>query len=164
MATQKKIGGPGCFAPPITDEDLERYEQLAEAAPAAMAHEMRELIQMVRVFRETPATKERGMPAQVELAGGRTARVDVAPLEKAEVERIWDLVPWDHECTAIAALFETLPYPLPEKDGRSREERIASLPEAKQTQVRVKDAAVHLLWFARELCADREPLTSDKLE
>lgn len=62
----------------------------------------------------------------------------IVPLETEEVERIWDVVPYANECDGIGQLFD-------------------------QLKGDVRNAAYHLLWFARELAADREPLTNDKL-
>lgn len=122
----------GSFAPPITKEILERYKSLAAAADDdAIADSMHELVEMVRLFQETPASTLEGTPHD-------SGRGTVTPLETAEITRIWDAVPWPHECDAMGQLFEQL-------TGETR------------------DAAYHLLWFARELCLDREPITTDRL-
>lgn len=63
----------------------------------------------------------------------------ITPLEDQEIERIWDVVPWPEECDVIGTVFDQLP------NGELR------------------NAAYHLLWYARELAADREPTTSDKV-
>lgn len=63
----------------------------------------------------------------------------VTPLEDDEIDRIWDHVPYPDECDGIGRVFDTLP------DGA------------------IRNAAFHLLWYARELAADREPVTNDKL-
>ena len=63
----------------------------------------------------------------------------ITPLEDQEIERIWDHVPWPEECDTIGKVFGQLP------NGELR------------------NAAFHLLWYARELAADREPVTNDKL-
>lgn len=60
-------------------------------------------------------------------------------LDDAEIARIFDAVPWPNECDTIGQVFDKL-------TGAKR------------------DAAYHLLWFARELAADREPCTCDKLK
>ena len=62
----------------------------------------------------------------------------VVPLEEVEIKRIWDYVPWDYECDAIGVVFDVLTGD-------------------------VRNAAYHLLWYARELAMDREPITTDKL-
>lgn len=62
----------------------------------------------------------------------------VVPLEDAEVKRIWDKVPWPEECDMIGKAFDILP------PGEQR------------------NAAYHLLWYARELTLDREPMTQER--
>ena len=62
----------------------------------------------------------------------------VIPLETSEVERIWDHVPWAEECDLIGQAFDSL-------TGETR------------------NAAYHLLWYARELTKVRETCTCDKL-
>jgi hypothetical protein len=93
---------------------------------------MTKLIAMVRKFRETPESQLNGKPHPV--IG------TIIPLEDAEVQRIWDVVPYREECDAIGMVFERIPT------GD------------------VRNAAFHLLWYAYELTADREPITADKLQ
>jgi hypothetical protein len=124
----------GSFAPPIDDAALERYEGLASALDESPVRSgMLDLVRMLRRFRETPAST---LPAKPHPA---TRTLIVTPLEPAEVARIFDVVPWREECDMLGRVFEVLP------PGPTR------------------DAAFHLLWFAYELTADREPITSDKL-
>jgi hypothetical protein len=66
----------------------------------------------------------------------------IVPLHPAEVERIWDHVPWDHELDGIQRLFDAIPA----------------------SQKDLRNAAFHLLWYAKELAHDREPITQDKLK
>lgn len=62
----------------------------------------------------------------------------VIPLESVEIKRIWDAVPWSSECDRMGVLFDSLTGD-------------------------VRNAAYHLLWYARELTMDREPITTDTL-
>jgi hypothetical protein len=62
----------------------------------------------------------------------------VTPLADNEVQRIWDKVPWPEECDLIGKAFDRLPA------GD------------------VRNAAYHLLWYARELTQDREPMTKER--
>lgn len=143
--------GPACFAPPIDASRLERYKALATIAdPGPIEDAYRQLLAMVEKFQETPESRERGIPLQTEYTRSPFQDADgkpkpppkIVPLEQAEVNRMWDFVPWPHEINAMAALFERIP-------NESRKE--------------LRDAAFHLIWFARELCLDREPMTQDKL-
>ena len=132
----------GTFAPPLTNEKLQEYSELADNAPGSIKEKMKNLIEMVLVFRETPDSKNEGRPHP-------SGRGFIIPLEQKEIERIWDYVPWnddgeDHinECNMIGELFEKID---------------------RATNRELRNAAFHLLWFARELAMDREPITSDKI-
>lgn len=129
MSRPQLIGGN--FAPPLDDAKLDIYEQLANGASRRVKEHMIELIKMLRKFRETGESQAVAQPGPLGLP--------ITPLEEAEVERIWDVVPWPEECDVIGGVFESLP--------------VGDL----------RNAAFHLLWFARELAADREPMTNDKL-
>lgn len=63
----------------------------------------------------------------------------IVPLAQEEIDRIWDAVPWPQECDVIGEVFETLTDPAQ------------------------RNAAFHLLWYARELSVDREPLTKERI-
>lgn len=142
--------GPACFAPPLDDEKIARYKSLASEADAQVQDSMNALIVMVEKFRETPDSKLDGVPLETEYTRSPFMGADgkpkpppkIVPLEQAEVNRLWDFVPWPHELEAMGNLFETIPN--------------ASHKET-------RDAAFHLLWFGRELVLDREPMTNDKL-
>ena len=63
----------------------------------------------------------------------------ITNLDKKVVDQLWDVVPWPAECEAYQKVFEELPV-----DD-------------------LRNAAFHLLWYAKELADDRQPLTNDKL-
>ena len=104
--------------------------------------EMGDYLRMLRSFRETPDSSAAASGRLSATIGGRSMACEVVPLEDAEVKRIWDLVPWEHECEVTGQVFEKIPA---------------------DTHKELRNAAFHLLWFGRELCRDREPLTKDKL-
>lgn len=122
----------GSFAPPIDAEKLAAYEALVPSDNRQVADHMTRLIAMVRKFQETPESRLAGTPHPV--------KGTVVPLEEAEIQRIWDYVPYEEECNAIGLVFEK-----------------------QLTAGYVRDAAFHLLWYAYELTKDREPMTADKL-
>lgn len=127
----------GSFAPPIDEAKLARYRALADGVGDAMiGGYMRDLCDMVALFRQTPDSTRPATPHP----SGRGA---IVPLEEDEIARIWNAVPWPRECDVMGEAFDRLD-PQREKDTR--------------------DAAFHLLWFARELTQDREPITTDRLE
>lgn len=132
MAARTQIGGS--FAPPITADLLSEYRAAAAAAgDQKIKDAMLQLCDMVELFQQTPASRNGGTPHPSGLGL-------MVPLEDAEVQRIWDAVPWDYECDAIQSLFDTLS------------------PESP-----LRTPAFHLLWMAKELTQDREPMTTDKL-
>lgn len=128
----------GSFAPPITDDKLKEYEQLAkERKGTPVGDAMESLCLMVREFQKTGKSKLKGMPHP-------SGRGTITKLEPDEIKRIDPVVPWSHECEAMQRLFDDLP-------SRTQDDKQA------------RNAAFHLLWYAKELTADREPLTNDQL-
>lgn len=153
--TGRMIGGS--FAPPLSDAKLTEYEALAkQCEDRKAAGYMADLCKMLRVFRETPESPEK--PRKHPVIGV------MIPLQEAEVQRIWDHVPWAEECDLMGAAFDKLQAGECAENARRLE--VAKLsggdkPELLDTSMR--NAAFHLLWFARELEQDREPCTCDKL-
>ena len=130
--TITRVGGS--FAPPITADLLSEYRAAAESSGDQKVKDaVLQICDMVDLFQQTPASRNGGTPHP-------SGRGMVVPLEEAEVERIWDAVPWDYECDAIQSLFDTLSADSP-----------------------LRNPAFHLLWYAKELTLDREPMTADKL-
>lgn len=136
----------GSFAPPLTAEKLAAYRELVPA-DGPVRDAMHGLIVMAETFAQTPASGRPGRPHPVgELVtkDGRKYVPQVVPLEDAEVKRIWDVVPWPHELDGLS-----------NKEGTGLFDGLTDKP--------LRDAAFHMLWLARELALDREPLTTDRL-
>jgi hypothetical protein len=93
---------------------------------------------MIEAFRETPESKREAFDHPVGQLSETGRTPSVIPLEAVEVERIKQHVPSDEDCNLISSVFRRL-------RGETR------------------NAAYHLLWFARELSQGREPITQDKL-
>lgn len=125
----------GSFAPPLPPETVGGYRALASSASPQVREWVLKFCDMVDHFRLTPDSKRPG----VRHPSGKGL---VVPLEKVEVERIDEHVPYDEEIEMVKVLFDGI-------DPVSQKE--------------LRDAAYHLLWFACELALDREPITSDKL-
>lgn len=132
--TQPRIGGS--FAPPLDKAKLARYRELAGTAEARTRDAMLQLCEMVQAHQGLARSKKKGTPHPSGVGV-------VVPLEAAAVKELDPLVPWPDELPALAAAFDRI-------DPRHSKE--------------LRDAAFHLLWFAGELCRDREPLTTDRLE
>jgi hypothetical protein len=142
---EKRVGGS--FAPPLTTEKLDAYAGLHDGIEdPVVKYVFGNLLACAKKFQETGESKEKPVPhpmdgAEVQTSDGKTGvlRAKVVPLEKAEIDRIWDDVPWPYECDAYGQQLDVLP------PGELR------------------NAAYHLLWYARELTADREPMTTDRV-
>lgn len=148
MALPARVGGS--FAPSITSKKLDEYRELAQGASEPIKDAMLKLCEMVEVFSETPRSKLKGEkhPSGIGIA---------VPLEPEEIQRIWELVPWDYEIqgliggitkdnTYVLGLFDSLP--VGEKGSEDNNRR---------------NAAYHLAWYGVELSKDREPMTTDTL-
>lgn len=135
----------GCFAPPLTDEMLDQYEELAEVAELSIKEAMLRLLKVVKTWWELPESRKSGKPHA-------TGRGMMVPLEDEHVALIDEDMPWRDELNAFAARFDKI-HPVEQKT--------------------LRDAAHHLLWFANELYHDpdnseqpefgREPITNDKI-
>jgi hypothetical protein len=136
-----RIGGS--FAPPLDAKKLERYRELAESAEPAVKDAMLSLCGMAESFHAAKPPKAPKAPSVPHPSGVGL----ITPLPQSEVERLWDDVPWPHECDAIQGLFDRLPVGAKGSEENDR-----------------RNAAFHLLWYARELTMDRTPLTSDRLQ
>lgn len=145
VALESKPLPVACFAPPLTDDLIAAYEKVANSLPDArgdVRDAMRECLAAVTLWWELPESKGSAKDQSIELRHrGQETLVKVVSLTPDLVQRLWDAVPWGYELDAMQALFDRIP-------AGERE---------------LRDAAFHLLWHARELCLDREPLTREKL-
>jgi hypothetical protein len=136
-----------CFAPELTDERLARYEVLANALPDSRGEvrdAMRECLAAAKLWWQLPESKGDRKDQSLDVRHQNKDRsVKLTSLTPDLVEQLWDAVPWPYELDAMQSLFD--------RTFQGREE------------AELKDACFHLLWFARELCLDREPLTQEKL-
>lgn len=134
-----------CFAPPLTDDQIAAYEKLANGLPDSrgdVRDAMRECLAAVKLWWELPESKGSAKDQSVELRHrGQETLVKLVSLTPDLVQKLWDAVPWGYELDAMQSLFDRID---PAEKG-------------------LRDAAFHLLWHARELCLDREPLTRDRL-
>lgn len=130
---KRQIGGS--FAPPLSDELLDKYQALIAQSQGAIKDTLTTLLTCCRKWWELP-----------ESVGGGNAhpsgRGFIVELDHAIKESLWDLIPWPHEIKAMESLLNTLD-PIGQKD--------------------LRNAAFHLLWHVKELDLDREPITTDKL-
>ena len=126
----------GSFAPPLSDDILAAYRALIDALPASPIKDaMLTLHNCCAQWWEQPESTGEGKPHPC----GRGCMVALdAPIAAA----LWDHVPWAEELAMMQALFDGID-PVAQRD--------------------LRNAAFHLLWHAKELEMDREPMTADKL-
>lgn len=139
----------GSFATPITAADLTKYHALAQNAPPRIRDAVFNLCAMVEQYH-----KRKGKRPSVEPG-------TLVPLTAEEVKRLDPVVPWDYECEAYQKLFDSLPDGLefdPDVSKPNRRNRVVD-----ENAARLRDACFKLLWYAKELTADRDPLTTDHL-
>jgi hypothetical protein len=141
-----QLAPPRCFAPPLTDELLDRYAELAEAEGGETGVIMDELLACVRAWWELPeSTRTDGDVLRVQLdADAPPVEVAETPLTKELVKKLWDVTPWMEDLNKLS--------------NERGDGPLDSLPLGE-----LRDAAFHLLWHCKEITLDREPLTKDKL-
>ncbi|OGT59914.1 MAG: hypothetical protein A3E01_10750 [Gammaproteobacteria bacterium RIFCSPHIGHO2_12_FULL_63_22] len=145
-----------CFAPPLTDAALARYEELTLALPESRRELRDALATCLHCVKAWDRLPESTLPAasRMDLATiGKTC--DVVPLPPEQIEALWDVTPYPRECQPLEDLFNTLPT------GRANADGSGDIvdPAAKE----LRDAAFHLLWHVKEIAHDIEPRTADKL-
>ena len=123
----------GSFAPPIDDAKLSAYKQLIDALDPKTPAGGYAR-ELVTMFETFQQTPPSTLPGKKHPSGTG----EIVPLEESEVARMWELVPWKEECDTMGKAFDALTGD-------------------------VRNACFHLLWYARELTLDREPITTDKL-
>lgn len=137
-----------CFAPDLDDAKIATYQSLADGLPDTMGDvrdAMRECLAACKLWWELPESTER--PAHWKtLHRGQDKEFKVVPLSADLKKQLWDAVPWPYEIDAMQKLFD---------------ERFADRFAHPKALV---DACYHLLWYARELCLDREPVTMSALK
>lgn len=134
-----------CFAPELTDASLKSYEEIVKGTdPASPVGEaLRNLLNCVQEWWALPESKRKDGVGFELLHKGKRADIVTTPLEEEHKAALWDHIPWEHELVGLS------------------DEKGAGLFDGLTGDLR--DCAFHLLWHVKELNADREPLTQDKL-
>ena len=159
-----RIGGS--FAPPITPELLDEYRERASKASSEVRDVMEKLCDMVEAYLDRPSSKKNGTPHPLGIKG-----LSIVALEEDTIEELDPLVPYPYECDAYQGLFESLPIGVRTTerfeesdefaDGQVRLKQVSAVDDVDAKELR--DAAFHLLWYAKELTLDRVPATTDTL-
>lgn len=125
----------GSFAPPLSDAQMAVYAALIEQLPeCALKDALRALYTCVEEWWAQPESTGEGRPHP----SGRGVIVDLDESVRLALD---PHVPWEEELDHHQRLCDAIPA-----GDRA-----------------LRDCAFHLLWHARELCLDREPITADKL-
>lgn len=130
-----RIGGT--FAPTIDIDKLKAYSKLAKDADGPVGDAMVALMGVCDEWLKEQAKQ----PKRASGTPHPSGRGRVVSLGLKEGEPLWNKVPWDHELAAVQQLFDGIP---------ARDKAL-------------RDAAFHLLWYAKELALDRVPMTLDQL-
>ncbi len=128
----QRVGGS--FAPPLTDELLDKYEDLADQKGGPIGEAMLSLAACCRKWWNLPDSEGLNQSAHPSGVGM------IIPLDDHIKKVLDEHIPWEHELTAMQNLFDELP------------------------NNEVRNAAFHLLWHVKELNLDREPITNDLLQ
>lgn len=131
-----------CFAPALTDEKLVNYRIAADLLGLSPIKDaLNECLKAIEAWWKLPDSTREDVDRFRIKHQGADKTFSVVPLEEKHIKELWELVPWDYELNAMQSLFDGIP----------------------SEQKELRDMAFHILWHARELCLDREPLTQDKL-
>lgn len=128
-----------CFAPPLNDALLARYEtHIAAVDDDELRDCLRTLYRCVAAWWQLPDSTR---PAKRwEFDRGKTLGEEV-PLEDEHVEALWEVTPWMRELLAMEPLLDAIPVAQPD----------------------LRNMAFHLLWHCKEITLDREPMTTERL-
>lgn len=158
MARSFRVGGS--FAPQIDSAKASAYFAAISAhAPRDLKDTLLALVDMVNLFNQTPPSTNPPRPhpmGKVTIVGkvgpdGKKLKPDVminpriVDLEEAEIKRIWDAVPWGYEIDAL-------------------QHQLNIRFDSGELPNELRTPAYHLLWYARELTLDREPLTMERVK
>lgn len=164
--TAQRFGGS--FAPALTPEKIKEYRVAAEDAEPEVKGAILELCDMADAFLGKARSDLPGTPHPSE-------RGLMIPLRKNVMEEIEPLVPWPWQCSAIQTLFNELPDGITERtewidapkslknpNGEGKVAKVVNVV-TDQKAYAIRQAAFHLLWYAKELTIDRQPMTKEEI-
>lgn len=134
-----------CIAPEFTDELLAKYKDMIDLLdPRSQVRDILE--KLFRCAMEWWNYRESTEKSVVRATGTDITRgpnVRLQMLDEEAKNQFFDFVPWMDELNAYGEVLDReFPHP------------------ARETE---RNAAFHLLWLAKELCLDREPITKDRI-
>ncbi len=133
-----------CIAPPLTDEILATYRTIIDSVPerTPLRDALEALYKCATAWWGVPVSKmrEKRLATGTDLTQGPDVRFQ--KLDTETMEALYDHIPWMEEILGYEALFEQV------SDATDKE---------------LRDCAFHLVWHAKELTLDREPITLDRI-
>jgi hypothetical protein len=91
----------GSFAPPLTDELLANYAELADTAEPEIRDAMLTLHKCAAAWWEQPESTSPGRPHM-------SGRGTIIALDKPIAAALWDLIPWTRELVSMGELFASV--------------------------------------------------------
>lgn len=126
----------GSFAPPLTEELLASYKsQIDSLETSPLKDALTKVHECCTAWWDVPESTGGGRPHP---SGAGT----IVDLDDDLKQKLFDAIPWKEELAMYQSLFDGID-PVGQRD--------------------LRNAAFHLLWHAKELELDREPITNDKL-
>lgn len=127
----------GTFAPPLSDEILAKYRQQIDALPAdSMIRDVCDKLHTCcHAWWNAPDSNGPGKRHP-------SGKGMIVPLDEGIAKQLFDVIPWDKELEAYQKVLDGID-PVADRD--------------------LRNMAFHLLWHAKELEMDREPITADKV-
>lgn len=167
-----------CFAPDLTDETLAKYKHIAaNCGNPEVKDIMEQCLTCVEAWWELPESTRKDSQRFTILHRGQPGHFEVTPLEEEHIKQLWDVTPWMRELMSMEAVVNALPSGTAERPA-VRRSRVNNRRTGDVTEVEVnvmegvvvdqaafdlKNAAMHLIWYCKELTLDREPLTQARL-
>jgi len=146
-----------CHAPEITTEKVSEYETLISGiTDREVKDRCADLLSCVKEYMTLPASAEDTGDTFVFGEGAARKSCKIHPFDQSKVNALWDVTPYMTDLAAYEVCFEALPPGTVEN-----EDGTVTLEDA--TEKAIRDMAFHLLWYAKEITLDREPLTLGKL-
>ena len=133
-----------CLAPSLTDEKLAEWVEKINAVEngTELRDALDTLLKCVLEWWNIRESTEKTIVASTGVANVSGPDVRLQHFDDELKDLLFETTPWMKELNVLGELFESLD-PI--------------------TQTDLRNMAFHMLWFAKEICNDREPLTLDRI-
>lgn len=130
-----------CIAPALTDETLAKYRETINGVEERT--ELRDILETlykcVTEWWNVPVSSAKEVEAVTGTDLTVGPKVKLQKLDVGTIMHLWEHVPWMHELLAYEKILEEI------------------------TDKTLRDTTFHLLWHAKEITLDREPVTMDRI-